>query len=133
MKCAMAELLLALLVVSTAPATARAAEPAADKANPNHWNATVPTTRTTADGRPLASSLPPRGGQARNQAKTLAFAELPGHVGERLEITTIFGDRYAGQLESVTGRTLRLRQSRGLGYAITNFEQDKVRLIRDMD
>ena len=117
------------LFVSALPATASAG----DTTNPNHWNASVPTTRTTVDGRPLASSLPPRAGTARTQAKTLAFAELPGHVGERLEITTIYGDRYAGQLESVTGRTLRLRRSAGLGYSITNFEQDKVRLIRDMD
>jgi len=35
--------------------------------------------------------------------------------------------------KSVSGSTLRLRQSAGLGYAITNFEQGKIRLIRDMD
>jgi len=132
MKLTGASTLLVLVACAVAPVAALAGADG-DAQNPNHWKPTVPTTRTTADGRPLASSLPPRGGLARSQAKTIAFAELPRHVGERVEITTIYGDRHAGLLESVTGRTMRLRQSAGLGYAITNFEQDKIRLIRDMD
>ena len=130
MKTGMAGLLLAVFACAAAPSPADARQ---GTSNPNHWAPTVPTKRTTTDGRPLASSLPPRGGSQRVQPKTITFSELPRHVGERLEITTIYGDRHAGQLESVSGKTMRLRRSAGIGYAVTNFDQEKIRLIRDMD
>lgn len=91
------------------------------------------TTRTTVDGRPLASSLPAKARPARTQASTLQFAELPQHLGESVEITTIHGVRRLGRVDAVTGSTLRLRVSAGLGYAIVNIERAQVRLIRDLD
>lgn len=91
------------------------------------------TTRTTVDGRPLASSLPPKAMPARTQASTLPFADLPQHLGENVEITTVHGVRRLGRVDAVTGSTLRLRVSAGLGYAIVNIERAQIRVIRDLD
>jgi hypothetical protein len=90
----------------------------------------TPTQRTTSDGRPLASSLPPKKGQApRTQAHPLAFEELAQHVGDRIKLTTIYGAQVEGHIDSVRGQTLRLRISAGLGFAITNFERAKIRSV----
>lgn len=86
----------------------------------------TPTRRTTADGRPLASSLPARN-VARVQPRPLAFEELGQHVGDRVVLTTIYGDHREGRIDNVTGSTLRLRTSAGTGYAVTNFERAKIR------
>jgi hypothetical protein len=89
--------------------------------------------RTTADGRPLASSLPAKNAGTRAQPTSLVFAQLARHLGENVAIVTIYGDRHFGRVEGVSGQTLRLRQSAGMGYAITNFDSSKIRSIRDMD
>lgn len=93
----------------------------------------TPTQRTTSDGRPLASSLPARGPAKRAGPTTLRFEELARHRGELLEITTIYGVRRQGRVDSAGGSTLRLRVSAGLGYAIVNIERAQIRLIRDLD
>ena len=92
----------------------------------------TPTQRTTSDGRPLASSLPAKGGAGRTQPRSLAFEELGQHLGDRIILTTIYGVRIEGRVESVLGSTLRLRVSAGLGYAITNFEHAKIRSISNV-
>lgn len=90
----------------------------------------TPTQRTTSDGRPLASSLPPKKGQGpRLQVRSLSFDELAHHVGDRVKLTTIYGIVVEGQVDSVQGQTLRLRISAGVGFAITNFERAKIRSI----
>lgn len=90
----------------------------------------TPTQRTTSDGRPLASSLPAKKGQGpRVQTRPLAFEELAQHVGDRVQLTTIYGVHVEGRVDSVQGQTLRLRISAGVGFAITNFERAKIRSI----
>lgn len=88
----------------------------------------TPTKRTTADGRPLASSLPTPS-NARAQARALAFDELGNHLGRRIVLTTIYGDQREGRIDSVAGSTLRLHISAGTGFAVTNFERAKIRSI----
>jgi hypothetical protein len=91
------------------------------------------TTRTTVDGRPLASSLPAKGGSRRPQFAPIAFDQLNHHIGDRVEVTTIYGNRREGRVEGVSGQTLRLKSSAGLGYAVTNFERNKIRSIISME
>jgi Tfp pilus assembly protein FimT len=86
------------------------------------------TQRTTSDGRPLASSLPAKGA-ARAHPHPMSFDETRQHVGDKIVLTTIYGDRKEGKVESVSGSTLRLRSSGGLGYAVTNFERANIRSI----
>ena len=88
----------------------------------------TPSKRTTADGRPLASSLPQKG-NSRAQSRPLTFQEVGQHVGDRIILTTIYGDKKEGRIDSVAGSTLRLKSSAGLGYAVTNFERAKIRSI----
>jgi hypothetical protein len=87
------------------------------------------THRTTADGRPLASSLPTKTAPTRAQPRPLAFQELGQHVGERVRIVTEYGDRKEGKIDSVNGSTLHLRIAAGAGYAVTNFERAHLRSI----
>jgi hypothetical protein len=117
--------------VPTASARVNPVTPAATQAPA--WALPQGSVRTTADGRPLASSLPAKGNAARTGPVTLSFADLSQHVGESVAITTIYGDHHFGRIEGVSGSVLRLRQSAGLGYAITNFDSSKIRLIRGMD
>ena len=91
------------------------------------------TTRTTVDGRPLASSLPPKGGARRPQLTPIPFEQLNHHIGDRVEVTSIYGQRREGRVESVSGQTLRLKSNAGLGYAVTNFEREKIRSIISME
>jgi hypothetical protein len=89
----------------------------------------TPTHRTTSDGRALASSLPPKAGSARSQPQPLAFPDLGRHVDAHIILTTVYGVRHEGRIDGVSGTTLRLKISAGLGYAVTNFERDKIRSI----
>jgi hypothetical protein len=93
----------------------------------------TPTKRTTSDGRPLASSLPPKGGARRPQLTPIAFDQLNHHIGDRVEVTTIYGNRREGRVEGVSGQTLRLRTSAGIGFAVTNFERGNIRSIINME
>jgi len=85
------------------------------------------THRTTSDGRPLASSLPPTG--ARAQPRQIQFGELGQNVDRRIILTTEYGDRKEGIVDSVGGSTLHLKISAGAGYAVTNFERGHIRSI----
>ena len=91
---------------------------------------TTTSRRTTADGRPLASSLPTA--QKRLQMKPLAFEELAKHRGARIELTTIHGVLREGHVDGVQGQTLRLRVAAGLGYAVVNVERANIREVRMM-
>jgi hypothetical protein len=87
------------------------------------------THRTTSDGRPLASSLPPKAPSVRAQPRPITFQELGKHVGERIRLVTEYGDRKEGVVDGVAGSTLHLRTSAGAGYAVTNFESSHIRSI----
>jgi len=118
------------LAQATAVTAAAPAAPQYEKAP--DWAIPHQTTRTTVDGRPLASSLPAKtAAQARLQP--LAFEELSQHVGDRIVVTTIYGDRHEGKVEQVVGSTLRLRSSPAMGYAIVNFERSKLRSITSLE
>jgi hypothetical protein len=86
------------------------------------------THRTTADGRPLASSLPAKPG-ARAQPRPIEFKELGQHLNARIILVTEYGDRKEGSIDSVSGSTLHLKTSAGVGYAVTNFERGHIRSI----
>ena len=88
-----------------------------------------PTQRMTSDGRPLASSLPPKASSGRAQPHPVTFEELRQHLGASIMLTTIYGDHREGKVDSVGGSTLRLRISAGAGYAVTNFERAKIRSL----
>jgi len=87
------------------------------------------TTRTTADGRPLASSLPVKGANTRAQPRPLQFQELGQNLGRYVVLVTEYGDRKEGVVDSVKGSTLQLRIHAGAGYAVTNFERGHIRSI----
>ena len=90
----------------------------------------TPTRRTTSDGRPLASSLPPKAtGNSYSQPKAIQFGELGQHIDARVIITTEYGDKKEGRIDSVSGSTLHLKMSAGVGYAVTNFERGHIRSI----
>lgn len=89
----------------------------------------TPSRRTTSDGRPLASSLPAKG-NTRTQVQLLKFEQLAGHVGDFIELTTIYGVRREGRVDEVRGQTLRLRVSAGVGNAVVNVERAQIREIR---
>jgi 4-amino-4-deoxy-L-arabinose transferase-like glycosyltransferase len=89
----------------------------------------TPTHRTTADGRPLASSLP-SAAPRRAQARTLPFESLGKHLGAYVELTTVYGVHRQGRVEGVQGQTLRLRVNAGVGNAVVNVEREKIREIR---
>jgi hypothetical protein len=86
----------------------------------------TPTHRTTSDGRPLASSLAPA---VRAQPRQIQFAELGQNVNRRVILTTEYGDKKEGIVDSVGGSTLHLKISAGVGYAVTNFERGHIRSI----
>jgi hypothetical protein len=86
----------------------------------------TPTHRTTSDGRPLASSLAPT---VRAQPRQIQFAELGQNVNRRVILTTEYGDKKEGIVDSVGGSTLHLKISAGVGYAVTNFERGHIRSI----
>ena len=87
------------------------------------------TTRTTSDGRPLASSLPVKGANTRAQPRPLQFQELGQNLGRRVVLVTEYGDRKEGIVDSVNGSTLHLKINAGAGYAVTNFERGHIRSI----
>ena len=84
--------------------------------------------RTTADGRPLASSLPSKA--RRGEVQVLKFEQLASHVGRYIELTTIYGVRREGHVDEVRGQTLRLRVAAGAGHAVVNVERALIREIR---
>ena len=90
------------------------------------WSQMTPTRRTTSDGRPLASSLPQ---QHRSGVHALAFSELNQHLGDFVQVTTIYGDKREGQLDSVKGKSLNIKKAAGLGYAIQNIEFSQIREV----
>jgi hypothetical protein len=96
------------------------------------WAQMTPTHRTTSDGRPLASSLPSTA-QKHAQARTLPFEQLGKHIGDYIELTTVYGVHRQGHVEGVQGQTLRLRVSAGVGNAVVNVEREKIREIRYFD
>lgn len=84
--------------------------------------------RTTADGRPLASSLPAKARRA--EVQVLKFEQLGGYLGRHIEFTTIYGVRREGLVDEVRGQTLRLRVAAGAGHAVVNVERALIREIR---
>ena len=123
--------------LATAPGRAATPAPAKKPVTVNmdelpEWARPATTTRTTVSGKPLASSLPAKKG-ARRTFQQLRFDELTLHIGERVQLTTVYGDKMDGRVESVSGNLLRLRSAPGMGYAITNFERSKIRSIISME
>jgi hypothetical protein len=88
----------------------------------------TPTHRTTADGRPLASSKP-TAAAGHAQSRPIQFQELAQHVDAKIIVTTEYGDHKEGRIESVSGSTLHLKTSVVGGYAVTNFDKNHIRSI----
>jgi hypothetical protein len=96
------------------------------------WAQTLPSRLTTADGRPLASSLPPKK-MKRTQVQSLKFEQLASHVGDYIQLTTIYGVHREGHVDEVRGQTLRLRVAAGAGHAVVNVERALIREILFVD
>jgi hypothetical protein len=92
------------------------------------WAQATASRLTTSDGRPLASSLPPKATN-RPRVQVLKFEQLAGHVGDYIELTTIYGVRRQGHVDEVRGQTLRLRVSAGAGHAVVNVERALIREV----
>lgn len=111
-------------MAGTSAQQVRATTPVAPLIDPDR------TTRTTVDGRPLASSLPVA--QQSSGSRALALDELPQHIGDYIQVTDIYGDKREGRLESVKGKSLNLKRLTGLGFAIQNIEFKQIREVLDV-
>ena len=95
--------------------------------------AATAAARLTSDGRALASSLPQAASDERFQPQSLEYQDLAAHVGEHIAVTTSFGDRREGRLESVGKSSIELRVYVAAGYAIQHIDRAQIRGIRDLD
>lgn len=96
-----------------------------------------PTTAPTPTPAPppakprWASSLPTA--VVRHQITTLNYEDVASHIGERVLITTIYGEKREGKVEDYSPQQIGLRVSVGVGYAIQHLERNQIRSIRDLD
>lgn len=60
---------------------------------------------------------------------TIAFGEAARHIGDRVIVTTIHGDKRYGDIESAKGNALGLRVYVAGGYAIQHIERGLIRTI----
>lgn len=60
---------------------------------------------------------------------TIAFSEASRHIGDRVVVTTIHGDKRYGDIESAKGKELGLRVYVAGGYAIQHIERGLIRSI----
>jgi hypothetical protein len=79
-----------------------------------------------------ASSLPSATSQ-RHVTTTLAYEELAGQVGERVLITTVYGDLRDVRIESYSNDEILVRVGVVGGYATQHIQRSQIRLIRDPD
>lgn len=105
--------------------------------------AAVPATRVPATTAPSptpapapakprwASSLPTA--VVRHEIKSLNYEDVATHIGERVLITTIYGEKREGKVEDYSPQQIGLRVSVGAGYAIQHLERNQIRSIRDLD
>jgi hypothetical protein len=77
-----------------------------------------------------ASSLPSATPQ-RHVMTTLSYDDLGSHIGERMLITTIYGDLRDVRIESYANEELLVRVGVVGGYATQHIQRNKIRLIRD--
>jgi hypothetical protein len=79
-----------------------------------------------------ASSLP-SAAPVRHGIVTLAYDELSRHVGERILITTVYGDLRDIVIETYGAQELLVRARVVGGYATQHIARDQIRTIRDPD
>ncbi|MFA6985293.1 MAG: hypothetical protein WC213_03710 [Arenimonas sp.] len=121
-------------VAAAAPA-ARASTPPARAPTPAPTPTPTPTPAPAPAPAPAkprrASSLPTA--VARREIKSLTYEDVGNHIGERLLITTIYGQKREGKVEDYSTQQIGLRVSVGAGYAIQHIERKQIRSIRDLD
>lgn len=130
-----AALPLAVSVTTSAPGSATAAPPATATAS-IAAAARIPATPAPAPpptpAKPRwASSLPTA--VVRHEIRSLNYEDVATHIGERLLITTIYGEKREGKVEDYSTQQIGLRVSVGAGYAIQHLERNQIRSIRDLD
>lgn len=63
----------------------------------------------------------------------LTYDDLAEHVGDRMLVTTIYGDKRIGRIESFSKRDIGLRVYVAAGYAIQHIERSQIRSIEALD
>jgi hypothetical protein len=95
--------------------------------------ATGAASTTSAQApRKWASSLP-SAAPKRHVTTTLSYDELANHIGERVLITTVYGDLRDVSVESYSEQELLVRVMVIGGYATQHIQRSQIRSIRDPD
>lgn len=76
-----------------------------------------------------ATALPVGEAPAAVDEKAIAFSDANKHVGDRVVVTTIYGDKRRGEIETATGQDIGLRVYVAGGYAIQHIERSYIRSI----
>ncbi|MFA6987336.1 MAG: hypothetical protein WC213_14175 [Arenimonas sp.] len=98
---------------------------------PARVSAPAPTPTPTPVKPRWASSLPTA--VVRHQVTSLNYEDVASHIGDRVLITTVHGQKREGKVESYSTQQIGLRVSVGVGYAIQHLERNQIRSIRDLD
>ncbi|MEO6172695.1 MAG: hypothetical protein ABIP02_06220, partial [Arenimonas sp.] len=61
--------------------------------------------------------------------KLIEFSDAGKHLGDRVIVMTIYGDKRRGEIESANGKDVGLRVYVGQGYAIQHIERSYIRSI----
>ncbi|MGH8105396.1 MAG: hypothetical protein ACREO2_03705, partial [Arenimonas sp.] len=61
--------------------------------------------------------------------KTIAFSDAGKHIGDRVVVITVYGDKRRGDIETANGKDIGLRVYVGQGYAIQHIERSYIRSI----
>jgi len=96
--------------VATAPAVSQSVPATASQP---HWASSLPTTTT-----------------ARHEAATLAFDDLKEHIGERMLITTNFGDVRDVTIDSFSKNEVIVRAYVIGGYMTQHIQRSQIRSVR---
>ncbi len=78
---------------------------------------------------PVAEAAKPAEAVAKVDEKAIAFSDAGKHIGERVVIITIHGDKRRGDIETANGNDIGLRVYVGQGYAIQHIERSYIRSI----
>jgi hypothetical protein len=101
--------------------------------------ATGPARSVSLSGReslftaPAAEASAPVVAAAPVEDAPLTYDDLAEHVGDRMLITTIYGDKRIGRIETFSKRDIGLRVYIAAGYAIQHIERGQIRSVEALD
>lgn len=82
-----------------------------------------------APAPPVADAAKPVEEVAVVDEKAIAFSDAGKHIGARVVVITIHGDKRRGEIETASGKDIGLRVYVGQGYAIQHIERNYIRSI----